>query len=102
MNRALIEYYRCPEDLVDFRQARGVLKGPGYFSFGPEMICYGHSSSGSPTKQVKGSLHDVSADVTADAGIVRLPLDPDEILENLRHERYRKSHFTSPMGKNTY
>jgi hypothetical protein len=87
---------------MDFRKARGVLKGPGYFSFGPEMICYGRSSSGSPTKHVRGALPDVSAEVTADAGIVRLPLDPDEIIENLRHERYRKSHFTSPIVKNTY
>jgi hypothetical protein len=102
MNRALIEYYRCPEDLVDFRQAGGVSKGPGYFSFGPETICYGRSSSGSPSQQVSGPLDDVSADVTDDAGIVRLPLDPDEIIDNLRHERYRKSHFTSPMVQNTY
>src|SRR5207249_1140253 len=28
---------------------------------------------------------------TADGGTVRLPFDPHEIIENLRHERYRNS-----------
>src|SRR2546425_44616 len=85
MNRAIIDYYRCPENLADFQPAGSVLQDPGYFCFGPETICYGRLSSGSPTQQVIGPLHEVSADVTAGGGIVRLPLDPDQIIHKLRH-----------------
>src|SRR5712691_9668695 len=102
MNRAIIDYYRCPEKLADSQPAGSVLQDPGYFCFGPETICYVRLSSGSPTQQVIGPLHDVSADVTAGGGIVRLPLDPDEIIENLRHERYRNNNHASPMVRNAY
>src|SRR5712691_8185447 len=102
MNRAIIDYYRCPEKLADSQPAGSVLQDPGYFCFGPETICYGRLSSGSPNHQVIGPLHDVSADVTAGGGIVRLPLDPDEVIENLRHERYRNNNHASPMVRNAY
>ena len=100
--RAIVDYYRCPENLADFQISGKVLEDPGYFRFGPEMICYGRLSSGSPTRRVIGPLHDVSTDVTADGGIVCLPLDPDEVLENLRHERYRDSNHANPMVRNAY
>ena len=89
MNQAIIDYYRCPEDVVDFQLAGKVSEDPGYFRFGPEAICYGNSSSGVRREQVIGALYDALNDVTTDGGTVRLPLDPDEIIENLRHEQYR-------------
>ena len=46
MNQAIIDYYRCPDDMVDFRLAGDVAEDPGYFRFGPETVCYGASSSG--------------------------------------------------------
>ena len=88
MNQAIIDYYRCPDDMVDFRLAGDVSKGPGYFRFGPETVCYGTSSSGTRSRQVNGALYDAAADVRIDDGAVHLPLDPDEIIENLRSERY--------------
>ena len=91
MNQALIDYYRCPESVADFRLAGRVSQDPGYFCFGPETICYGNSSSGSRSKNVIGPLYDTLSDVTAAGGTVRLPLDPNEIIQNLRHERYRNN-----------
>src|SRR5437899_81069 len=91
MNRAIIDYYRCPENLADFRLAGRVSEDPGYFCFGPETICYGNSSSGSRSKQAGGPLYDALPDVRADGSTIRLPVDPNEIIENLRHERYRNN-----------
>ncbi len=89
MNQAIIDYYRCPEDMVDFQLAGKLSEDPGYFRFDPETICYGDSSSGVRSKQVIGTLYDALNDVAAEGGTVHLPLDPDEIIENLRHEQYR-------------
>jgi len=89
MKQGVVDYYRCLESLADFELAGSLSGDPGYFQFGPTTICYGNSSSGSRSKRVVGPLYDTLADVTADGGKVRLPFDPDEILENLRRERYR-------------
>jgi hypothetical protein len=109
MKQALIDYYRCPENLADFSLAGSLFGDSGYFRFGPETICYGRLSSRLPSKELAGPLHDTSSDVKADAGVVCLPLDPDEIIENLRHERYRGANpsswirFTnSPLLRHTY
>jgi hypothetical protein len=109
MRRALIDHYRCPESLADFRLTGSLSADSGYFRFGPEVICYGRLSSRSPSKQPTGPLHDSSADAIADAGIVHLPMDPDEIVENLRHERYQDANHRgwsrlrdSPLVRGTY
>ena len=88
MNQAIIDYYRCPDDMVDFRLAGDVSKDPGYFRFGPETVCYGKSSSGARSRRVNGALYDAATDVRIADGAVHLPLDPDEIIDNLRSERY--------------
>ncbi len=109
MNQAIIDYYRCPEHLVDFRRVGRISEHPGYFRFGSEAICYGNSASGVRSKQVSGPLYDALSDVVVDDGTVRLPFDPDEIIENLRHERYRTNADQdqaplgdSPMVRNFY
>ena len=109
MNQAIVDYYRCPGNLADFQLAGRLSTDPGYFCFGPETICYGNSSSGFRRKHVTGPLYDALADVTTDSGAVRLPLDPQEIIENLRHERYQNNGERSrtrlgdrPMVQNIY
>jgi hypothetical protein len=89
MNRPLIDYFRCPEDFVQFRLAGPLSEDAGYFSLGPQAICYGRSAAGFRTREATGPLHDVLGDVgISDDGTLRLALDPAEIVENLRHERY--------------
>src|SRR5438094_37539 len=91
MNQGIVDYYRCLENLARFELIGSLSKHPGYFRFGPDTVCYGQSSSGFRNKQPIGSLYDALGDVTTDGGTVRLPFDPDEIIENLRHEYYRKN-----------
>ena len=88
VNRTLIDHYRCPQHLAAFELAGRLSEDTGYFAFGAETVCYGTSSAGSRTARVAGPLYDVLHDVRVDTGLVRLPLDPDEVLENLRYERY--------------
>src|SRR3989304_8216134 len=91
MKQAIIDYYRCPEDLADFQLAGQVFEDPGYFCFGPETICYGRLSSRSPARQITGPLHDALTDIRPDGGVVRLPMNPNEIIDNLRYERYYRN-----------
>src|SRR5438445_8657782 len=88
IEQPVLDYFRCPENLVEFELAGRLSEEPGYFSFGPETICYGHSLSGFRSPCAAGPLYEALSDVTADGGTVRLPLDPNDIIENLRCERY--------------
>jgi hypothetical protein len=88
MHEGIVGYYRCPVNLVNLQLAGKLSEDPGYFRFGEQTICYGNSASGFQSHQVSGPLYDALIDVRFDGGSVRLPLDPDEIIENLRYERY--------------
>jgi hypothetical protein len=89
--QAIVEHYRCPEDVAGFELAGRLGDDRGYYRFGPEIICHGSSSSGSRSAQPIGPLYDALADVTTSGGTVRLPFEPSEIIENLRYERYRQN-----------
>lgn len=88
MNRAIIDHYRCPDDVVDIRLAGNASKGPGYFRFGPETICYGNLASWMPSYRLNGTVYDAATDVRIDDGSVYVPFDPDDVIDNLRLERY--------------
>jgi hypothetical protein len=98
IEQPVLDYYRCPESLVDFELAGRLSEQPGYFCFGPETICYGNSLSGSRSARATGPLYDALTDVTAAGGTVRLPVDPNDVLENLRRERYRHNAGTNGAG----
>jgi len=93
MNRAFLDYYRCPESFADFTATGEPSEGSGFFRFGDDVLCYGSSSSGLLAPEVRADLYDALTDVTADEASLRLPFNPTEITENLRRERYlRNSH----------
>jgi hypothetical protein len=84
------ERYGTAAPLADF-QVRGPLaEEPGYFRFGPATICWGRPAARTASAEPAGALYDALGDVTAADGVVRLPMDPDEVVHNLRHERYAR------------
>jgi len=88
MTRAILEHYRCPEMRVTLALAGELSSEPGYFSFGPETVCFGRSSGRSLAPTPGNRLRDLSRDVTSDGPTLRLPFDLSEIVDNLRRERY--------------
>jgi hypothetical protein len=60
----------------------------GFFKFGPELICFGQSSSGVSAQVRNAALHDSSQEVSIEDSVLRLPFDPGQVIENLRCERY--------------
>ena len=99
MNTALVNYYRCPDDFAEVT-LKGQLSGDcGYFRFGQDVICYGQSTSGFRATQPLGDLYDIFEDVTIDGSSVLLPFDPDDVINNLRLERYANRHHYSTLDR---
>ncbi|MGH9327556.1 MAG: hypothetical protein ACRD2B_12855 [Terriglobia bacterium] len=88
MRETFLDFYRCPAAFASFALAPEVSTGPGYFHFGPEIVCFGNCASGHSSHFPKNGLYDSFRDVTADAGGIRLPFDLTQVIDNLRLERY--------------
>lgn len=88
MNRTFLEYYRCPEEFALCSAGGGLTGQSGHFRFGPEAICFGSLRKGSVRNVASGDLHDSWDDVVAHSGSLSLSFDPDQVIDNLRLERY--------------
>jgi hypothetical protein len=64
----------------------GLSADEGYFAFANE-IAWGRTSAGYRTAAPK-DLYDTSAALKADGGVLHMPFDPSEVIDNLRQERY--------------
>jgi hypothetical protein len=83
------EHFRCCEgDLATLTCPKTLTGAPGYFNFGPEVICYGSCSSGIPALNVQAALHDASRYARIEQSTVTLTFDPAQVVNNLRFERY--------------
>jgi hypothetical protein len=89
MKKSFLEYFRCPAALVDFRLSADLCPTPGFFSFGPDLVCYGRIAAGRTQREPSGALEDAHTRMRVDRSTTYLPFDLDEIVENLRYERYR-------------
>ena len=93
--KAVLDRYRCPESVLDFQVDAEVSRTPGFFRFGSDATCFARSSSGGSNTPVE-PLSDALVKASWSNGSVRLPFDPDEVIDNLRLERY------SPAGWSAY
>jgi hypothetical protein len=87
-NQALLDYYKCPEEFAEIELKGEVSNEEGFFQFGPGTLCYGRCHTGTPAAHPTGPIFDVSGDVETARGVVRLPFDLTEIVDNLRRECY--------------
>jgi hypothetical protein len=88
VSKCILDYYRCPERYVRLA-LKGVLSDTkGYFQFGREAICYGRYCGPRVSDSPENALHDALLDTTTADGTTVLPFDLNELVENLRCERY--------------
>ncbi len=88
-SRPVLDYYRheCPEGMPEFVTAND-LKGPnGFFRFGQGGVCYGRVA-GKTLRDVSSGLFDAFPRVVNNEGSVVLPFDVNQVVDNLRFERY--------------
>ncbi|HYU45495.1 MAG TPA: hypothetical protein VEK84_04865 [Terriglobales bacterium] len=88
LSRVLRERYRCPGEFLRFAEYGEPSGDAGYFRFGSDVVCYGRSCVGGVQSQLSSSLFDLADHGVVKDGTVRLPFDPDEVIDNLRLERY--------------
>ncbi len=95
MSRSFSEYFRSPDSVSEFFVNGEPSKAQGYFQFGEDIICYGTRSGIPGATHADGQLADCSAAVLVSNKKVGLPFDLDQVVDNLRFERY-----ASHMGPN--
>jgi hypothetical protein len=89
MSRTLIDYYRCPPQvLVRSQPQRNLSISEGFFTFGDDAIGYGRCAGAPPSATLDGCTPDLQGLVRANDGYVDLPFDLAEVIDNLRRERY--------------
>lgn len=88
MCSAFANYYKCPAEFANFRPCEALTGPKRFFRFGPDVICYGRFASRSDAARPPASVEDVLDSVTLDGDACSFPFDPDEVVENLRLERY--------------
>ena len=91
MNRAIVEYYRCPARYLNIDLAGRPSGEQGYFSFGGEGVYYGQLYNAVPSATPNGNLCDVSGHAVTTDGVTFLSFDPSQVAENLRYELYTKA-----------
>jgi hypothetical protein len=91
--QALLDYYRIPDDF--YRAIPAVAEASsgarGFFRFGAQNICFGQNRSGAAPDVPGSAQFDASKDVRIEGKQVHLPFDFDEVVGNLRLERYREN-----------
>jgi hypothetical protein len=91
-------HFRCRQDLAAALLQEPSDRNNGFFCFGENTVCYGSNGLGHPGAVPDGALHDALKDVVVDEKGVRLPFDLDEIVDNLRFERYIGRDQQRPFG----
>jgi hypothetical protein len=89
--QAVRDRYRCPEGFLDFRLREGLSPEPGYFEFGRGTTCYGRSLLSAHQTRLSSPLCDILPDVSFEGKQLVLPYNPNEVIDNLRLERYHGS-----------
>ena len=92
MIRALSDYFRIPGDILCNVSLSSASENAdtGFFRFGAENICYGRCGSGTATSVAGSGQFDASKAIVRDGTRLQVPFSFDEVIENLRRERYTK------------
>ena len=104
MNAALIDYFRCPEGLIDLALRGDLCPGEGFFRFGPDVICYGQSSLGYYAETPAKATCDLAYHTRTEGMTCYIPFDPSAAVKNLRWERYlgRSPHGGGDEGQTSW
>ena len=87
MTPSFLDYYRCPNEYARFAVGQELGQTAGFFRFGKQITCFGRNA-GSVAQGPNGELPDVLPLMQSRGDEIMLPFDTDEIVENLRGEKY--------------
>jgi len=72
----LTERYRCPAQLLAVQSQIRPAHSKGFFRFGPDLVCYGHSVGAKSRLEASAQLRDVAEDIVTEGSEVGFPFDP--------------------------
>ena len=87
----LSDHFRLAADITEFSVSTDLPADPGYFRFGPNVICYGQCSFGCPRRTASEPLSDAREGVVVNRTSVKFPFDPAQVVSILRFERYHQA-----------
>jgi hypothetical protein len=87
MSSGFLDYYLCPEEFARFDLSAQLGEAPGFFRFGKGITCFGRNANAS-SGPCGNEVPDVQALVRVQGNEIGLPFDVNEVVENLRRERY--------------
>jgi hypothetical protein len=88
LEQAVRDRYRWADAYLDFRLGGALSPDSGYFQFGSETTCYGRFMTCGDQGQLGSRLCNMLPKVLFDGTQLVLPFDPNEVIDNLRLERY--------------
>jgi hypothetical protein len=109
-SNVIVDHYRCPEAFGAFAVSQDVAcVRPGYFRLGKDAICYGRAATGAYRSNPDDELSDILQSLRRQGPNITLPFDPQEVIDNLRYERYtqrssdqQRAVITTLAGKTYY
>ena len=96
MSQLLANYFKCADDLVELTPQPHLSRDARYFSFGPDILCYGRLFEGECGRSFGIPSCDALSHVVLGSSRVGLPFDPEEVISNLRYERYATQSLSAP------
>lgn len=109
MKDVLVGFFRCPESSIEMELTGKLSEQTGFFRLGNDTICYGQTCLGPVVSHPKDAVHDVLQDVRSDGPVLQLPFDPEQVINNLRLERYaqelvKQNHdvYSNRLAKSLY
>lgn len=88
MNNCLADYFRFPEPYECLSWTDNPAAQQGYFRVGDEITCFGRCSGFQWAPNPEAPLHDVLPEVAIHNGVVDLPFNPAEVVNNFYREAY--------------
>jgi hypothetical protein len=87
VHQSIIDYYRCPEDAIQLEVAGDIFGKPMFFQFAGST-CYGRYVGNPPGGSSSSEIENASIPISNNS--LQLPFDFTEVVDNLRHERYKE------------
>ena len=88
METYLSTHFRCPEEYAPIVFEDASSSRTGYFRFGREAALFGHLAGNSAARHPGAEIYDAAKDVRIENGVIRLPFNLSEVVDNLHREAY--------------
>jgi hypothetical protein len=86
--RALQDRYRCPDEFLKYCLSGEICPKADYFTLDSSALCYGRTVGGTRKVHLSSGQQADASDFACQEHSLKLPFDPDEVIDNLRLERY--------------